>query len=236
MLNPLLAWPKERMGKATRAKLLDWAQKWLTLHIDKDDADFVLGYLLSSLEITSDERDLWPRRALVLAREPERFADETHLLKALLLVANWYPDDVPANDILRLAGNWLDHHPDHRERSFVFSRILPLNWLADDVWMRVARAAINLMTSRSPAHDDDFLLNSVLNRIDMLPADDKSKWLDHTCSWIETCGRPSDVIGLLVNVNKKLAAVREALRARLDVAHRTRFPADPGFDWESPLG
>ena len=236
VLPPLLAWTEERLGKKVQAERLTRAREWLAHHLAADDAEYILNHLLRSPLITPDERTRWARRSLDLARDRERFGEVTHLLKTLLMVAGRFPDEVPAGDIVRFSGQWLDHHPDHAERGFVLARILRLAWMPDDAWTAVAKAALRLAASRAPAHDDDYLLNGIMTRIVLLSPDEISRWLDCAHQWINICAKSNDAVSLLTHVNNvSNVAVRAMLRGRLDIAYRSRFPTAQMCDWDTPL-
>jgi hypothetical protein len=230
LLAALLGWSVERLGNA-RGEVLSRARKWLEKHAEAHQAEYVLSHILSQPKVAAAQRQIWASRALSLAREREAIGEETHLLKALLQVAGRYPDDVPASDIVRFAGEWLDRHPTHPEKGFVFARLLRLEWLPDDAWAAVANAAVVLLCSRPSAHDDDYLLNGVLTRIGALAPVQVSLWLESACSWLQNCRKKPDAFSLLVNVKKiSSSAVCASLRGPLDAAFRARFPSEPPFD------
>ena len=235
MLDPLLAWSAERLGDA-QGEVLSRACEWLEKHSDTLQADYVLSHMLPQRKVTAAQRRKWTSRALILAREREVIGEETHLLKALLQAAARYPDEMPSSDIVCFSGEWLDRHPTHPEKGFVFARLLRLVWLPDDAWTRVATAALDLLGSRPSAHDDDYLLNGVLNRIELLETIRVSQWLDFACRWIEICRKRTDAFSLLNWVYEKkysTSTVCASFRGPLDAAFRARFPSEPPFDWDS---
>jgi hypothetical protein len=161
--------------------------------------------------------------------------DEPRLLRGLLEALAHYPEEVPAEDILRTAGRWLDENPNHINKPAVMGRLLRTWWMPQYAWAGLALRALDLIESRRIGEDDDYLIASLLPRITSLPPELLKRWTDCASAWISVSTRQNEVLGLFRFLKRHFNdEVPAWIRHRLDENFIGRFRTPSSFDWDSP--
>ena len=204
VLPPLLAWDGKRLGEA-ESKALGHAMSWLGLFEGAKGEDFVLVNVVARRGLAAADRSALCKRAVNwVRRRLDGGSGETHLLRALLQAANWYEDEIEARDVVILAGHWLDRNEQSSERAFVMTRLLRNRALPDRAWAQVAQSALQESARSELRRETDYLLNSALNRFQLLPAASRDCWLTELTRWLAGGVNIADANNLLRNCRRSL--------------------------------
>jgi rRNA maturation endonuclease Nob1 len=206
----------------------------LVSHINVSPAfELFLSQLLLERKVPGELRYEAARCGLQIAQELRE--QDTHLLRTLLQAAARHREEVPSKEILIHAGKWLDKHKNHVERAFVMARILRNLWLPDDAWIRVASAALELLSSRPVKESDDYVLNGVLMRLGLLSDSQIGGFMGLMCLWLARCKNQLDASNVVHNLKRQLwlGTIPDEHIQEFSAAYLRRFPDAPEIDWGS---
>jgi hypothetical protein len=169
VLPPLLV--RTDLSDAADNSAVSLALDWLPGFLDQQDAEFVLKRLLPRHGLPADRIADLKRQAIVQLRGRVRNPSDqgvSFLLRPWLHCRIRHPElDL---EIIGLPGDWLRADPDRPGADFVFNRILRQKDAPDTEWLFAARTAADWLRRRNRRRgEQDFAINSVLNRASLLP-------------------------------------------------------------------
>ncbi len=169
VLPPLLG--RTDLSDVADNSAVSFALDWLPGFLDQQDAEFVLKRLLPRHGLPADRIADLKRQAIAKLRGRVRNPSDqgvSFLLQPWLRCRVRHPE--LDREIIGLAGEWLRADPDRPGADFVFNRILRQKDAPDTEWLFAAQTAADWLRVRNRRRrEQDFAVNSVLNRASLLP-------------------------------------------------------------------
>ncbi|MFE7354477.1 trypsin-like peptidase domain-containing protein [Streptomyces sp. NPDC057543] len=169
--------------------LVPTALAWLRSHGQANEANFVLGPLLSRTDLTADDAQKAITTALTWLHTDDRTtnAEAQFVLNPLLNRTDLTPDD--AQKAITTALTWLhtDDHTTAPEAQYVLNPLLDRTDLTPDDAQQVTAAALTWLGTddHNTAVEAGFVLDPLLERTDLTP-DDAQKAIAATFTWLDT--------------------------------------------------
>ncbi len=182
VLRPLLKRPDL---SARAAEAIDLAFEWLQAHSAELEASFVLSALL-------DRQELGARAAEAIDLGFEWLQAHGAELEAGFVLSALLPrsDLGPRDEVaIALALEWLGQHADSPDAEFVFRHLFRRR-LPRSVSERASRRALDRLEAIMATSEASFLLRSVLQARDLLPASDEARVVRLALHWLDR--HPSD--------------------------------------------
>jgi hypothetical protein len=150
---------------------VDRALDWLPSYLDTEAAEFVLKRLLPHSPLPEDKIGTLKKAAIDMLRprvRDEKDEGVSYLLRPWLHCRVPHPD--LDREIISLGCEWLRADPTREGADYVFNRILRRRDASDADWLFAAQVACDwLRASKRGFKDEDYAVNSLLTRPDVLP-------------------------------------------------------------------
>ncbi len=212
VLPPLLR--RTELIGASAETAIGHALDWLPGFLDETDAEFVLNHLLRRQELPEDRIADLKRHSIALLGGRVRNPDDTgvsFLLRPWLRCRVRHPE--LDRQIIGLAVEWLRADPGRAGADFVFNRILRQDDAPDVEWLFAAQTASEWLRLRKRSRkEQDFAVNSILNRALLLPRE----ILDSTVR-----------LGLSLLQSERSEEAKAHLATKLLIAIEHLLPDDP---------
>ena len=168
-------------------EVIQFALVWLETgdFYQSTDAEFVLKHLLQKEQLPEAQKNRLIRVSLERIRTNLENDEATFLIRSCM--RSWLNDEKLIKDLFDVAIQWLEAHPRHSEKDYVFNKLLRRPRLANYDWKRVAKIALDWLESVPKDHPQrDHAISSLHRRcVSLLDSTDFEYLIDETIKWLK---------------------------------------------------